>query len=326
MVEAHTEIIRLIRNNPQAIKALTEALELEDTNESKREYGWEWHETHSSPALLNNLVTQGILDVAIKTNSGTSYKLHDRIEVSHALLLLRNVIYPSEEREHELPPDLFSPVLLHEGKKQLLLQALTSSKPVHCLLVGDIASGKTIFLQELSRLPNAEYILGSRLSTSGLYDLMFEKTPKYLILDELDKLQSQDNVSALLSLMETGILSEAKHKRRRQSQFTTWVFAGANYLERIPEEIVSRFGAYILRFRQYTSDEYLEVATNVLVKREQVEEALAKYIAEQSLHKMHTKDVRVARSLARTASSKEDIDKTLSLLLKEQFPDVHSIP
>jgi Holliday junction DNA helicase RuvB len=301
------------------IRAILEkAIAVETKEEAKREnyLGWEWYEVEGAPQTLNYMVRLGLLKINFKSNKSTYYMVKDRDRVIE--LLSQHKEQQEQQEQDEIPDDLFDVIVMHDDKKELLMKALHAEKPVHVLLIGDIASGKTVFLQELARLPGAEYALGSRLSAAGIYDLMFAKRPRYLILDELDKVDSQDNISALLSLMETGILSEMKYKRRRQDSFKVWVFAGANWENKIPPEILSRFGAYRLRFRQYTPDEYIQVATNVLIKREGVEPGLARYIAEQTLNRLGSRDVREARSVARTARSKEDVDSVISLLEKQR--------
>ena len=194
---------------------------------------------------------------------------------------------------------------------------LASEMPAHCLMIGEVGSSKTLFLQELSRLPSSRYVLGSSLSRAGLYELMFVERPKYLLVDEIDKVTDYSNVSALLSLMETGILAEVKYNKRRQGQFNCWVMAGCNNEDRIPPEILSRFGAFRLRFGVYTPEEFIEVVTKVLVMRERTDIELAKYIASVTLRRLNSRDVRVARSIARTAHTKQAVDDTVALLEKQ---------
>ena len=140
-------------------------------------------------------------------------------------------------------------------------------------LFGSPASAKTLMLEELARLPGSKYVLGSNLSKAGLFEVLFNERPRYLILDELDKVDDEDNLSALLSLTERGGITETKYRRYRMVKLKTWVFASANRLDRLPPELLSRFTK--LRFRDYTDEEFLEVAVKVLASREGVAESLA---------------------------------------------------
>lgn len=275
-------------------------------------WAWEWYEVQGDPRTLNRLVTLGVLKIVFKSNKSTYYVLADRDAVERAVSNIGS--YQEAEEPQDVPEDLFSVIHLHDDKKEIIMRALNSEKPVHVLLVGSVATAKSLFLMELSRLPGAEYILGSSLTKAGLYDLMFTKSPRYLCIDEIEKVSDYENISCLLSLMETGILSETKYRRRRVRQFRTWIFAGANRDDILPAEIVSRFRPFILRFREYTPDEFLEVATKVLTEREGISPSLAQYISHKVLNELYTRDVRAARNVARIAKTREEVDRVIEIL------------
>jgi len=307
-----------VLQEPEVRDILRTALELEGQHAGDTSWlGMQWFDLSAAPQTLNMLVRAKLLRVSYKSNNATHYRVVDTEKLRRLLESTEEEAVEQEEEAVEIPHDIFDVITLHQDKKQLLMKAITAQSPVHVLLVGEIGTAKTVFLQELARLPSSEYVLGSRLSSAGLYEVMFNNRPRYLILDELDKVETQENIAALLSLMETGILSEMKWRRRRQATFRTWVFASCNYENRIPPEILSRFGAYKLRFRAYTPEEYLEVTTNVLIRREGVEPNLARYIAEQTLLKLDSRDVRDARSIARTARTRKEVDDVLALIVKQ---------
>lgn len=310
--ESGSEVDKVIRD-VRIREILQRAIEVQKRKESQGRDGWEWHEVRAPPQTLNHLVTLGMIDIVFKSNKSTIYRVNDVERLEGMLADAGNEPPP----EIPLPTDLFDCIILHDDKKELVDRILHAQRPTHCLFVGEVASSKTLFLQELARLPGAEYLLGSSLSRAGLYELMFEHRPKYLLIDEIDKIRDYENISALLSLMETGILSETKYKRRRIAQFDTWVFAGCNDETRIPPEILSRFGAYRLHFRPYTDQEFREVATKVLVLREGLDDDVAKYITEQVMERLYTHDVRVARSIARTSRTKEEVDSVLAILARQ---------
>ena len=147
---------------------------------------------------------------------------------------------------------------------------------------------------------------------------MFNESPKYLIIDEIDKIDDTDNLSALLSLTETGFLSETKWRRHRKRYFKTWVFASANEKDKIPKELLSRFAK--LHFTEYSSNEFFEVAVRVLTEREKKPASLAAYIAEQTMRTLETKDVRDAVRVARLLKTddKKDVDLVINILSKQK--------
>jgi MoxR-like ATPase len=59
-------------------------------------------------------------------------------------------------------------------------------------------------------------------------------------MDEIDKMPSKDQ-TFLLNLMETGIVTETKHKKTRTANMKTWVFATSNNTEKIMVPLQSRF-------------------------------------------------------------------------------------
>lgn len=195
--------------------------------------------------------------------------------------------------------DIFKDIIGHDDVKSLLLKALKSygdGLPVHFLLVGEPSSAKTMFLLALRRLKDSYYLLGSRASRSGLTSILIEKKPKVLLIDELDKMHP-DNMAVLLSLMETGLVVEALHRRFRTEKLETIVVAAANDLSLIPKELLSRF--IVLKFKPYSFREFCEVVVRTLTRREKVKRKLAKKIAVLVWSKLQSKDVRDALKLGR---------------------------
>jgi len=107
----------------------------------------------------------------------------------------------------------FENITGNDDIKLIINKAILSERPVHVLLMGKPGCAKTMFLMEMvRRLKNSYLIVGSNTTKAGLVNQLFEKQPKYLLIDELDKMSGNDQVS-LLHLMETGIISETKVKK-----------------------------------------------------------------------------------------------------------------
>ena len=282
--------------------------------------GWEWYQVHGDPRTLNKLVTKGVLNIVFKSNKCTVYRAVDVDAIKAALADYRSQFRPVEEvAEAQIPPDLFSCIVGHDDKKELILRGLRSERPVHFLLWGPPASAKSLMLEELSKLPGSKLVLGSALTKAGLIEVLFAERPRYLLLDELDKVDDTENLSALLSLMERGLVTETKYRRQRSIRLKTWVFATANDISHIPRELLSRFTP--LQFRDYSDQEFLEVAVNVLSKREGLSEPLALYIADKVLRVLGSRDVRDAIKVARLLGSgrkRSEVDKIVELLRKQR--------
>ncbi|HXV89464.1 MAG TPA: ATP-binding protein [Nitrososphaeraceae archaeon] len=159
----------------------------------------------------------------------------------------------------------FEEIVGQNDIKFILKRALLSRRPVHILLVGSPGSAKTMFLTEIIQNNRASYfVVGSNATKAGLVNQLFERRPKYLLVDELEKMSITDQTS-LLHLMETGIISETKINKTRQMELTSWVFATANCSEKIINPLLSRFA--VLEMPEYTFEEFYEIAVTRLKKR-----------------------------------------------------------
>ncbi|HEY9386914.1 MAG TPA: ATP-binding protein [Nitrososphaeraceae archaeon] len=109
---------------------------------------------------------------------------------------------------------LFENIYGYDNVKRLFRMALQSAQNTSILLSGPPTSAKTLFIQSLMKLNGSYFIDCSNATKSGVVDYIFDNKPKYLLLDELDKLSRKDQ-TFLLNLMETGIVSETKYNKTR---------------------------------------------------------------------------------------------------------------
>jgi holliday junction DNA helicase RuvB len=202
------------------------------------------------------------------------------------------------------PEPLFESVVGYDDVKKLFQMSLSSDKPVHILLVGPPASAKTLFMLECMKLERSYFTLGSHSTKSGMIDYLFEKRPRYLIVDEIEHMPMKDQ-TALLSLMETGIVSETKFQKTRNTQLKTWVFATSNGTNRMLTPLLSRF--VVLHFKQYSFGSFQEVCTHIL-GREGVPADFAAAIADAVWTKLKSKDIRDCIKLGRLAKTKEGVE------------------
>jgi holliday junction DNA helicase RuvB len=202
------------------------------------------------------------------------------------------------------PELLFSNIIGHTDVKRIFSLATNSSKPVHILLVGPPASAKTLFMLECMKLERSYFTLGSSSSKSGMLDYLFEKRPRFLIIDEIEHMGIKDQ-TALLSLMETGILSETKFQKTRNTQLKTWVFATSNGTERLLTPLLSRFISF--HFKQYNFEAFCEVTSHILLQ-EGVEIHLASKIAKEVWKTLKSKDIRDCVKIGRLAKDEHDVE------------------
>ena len=207
----------------------------------------------------------------------------------------------------------FENIVGNVDTKLILNKAILSRKPVHVLLVGKPGCAKTMFLTEImQRFKTSLFVVGSNTTKAGLVNQIFETRPKFLLIDELDKMSRTDQTS-LLHLMETGIISETKINKTRQMELTSWVFATANSCEKILEPLLSRF--LVLEIPEYTFEQFTEIAVTRL-RKENIDKLIVLSIAEKVWNELGSRDIRDVIKVARLASSSEEVSIVVKMLKK----------
>jgi replication-associated recombination protein RarA len=105
---------------------------------------------------------------------------------------------------------IFNDVIDYEDIKLLLYKMITSKYTNSVLLIGPPASSKTVFILELLDhfKGKAYFVDGTTASGMGMIYYLFDHADlKFLVIDEIDKLNKKDQ-KVLLNVMETGILSD----------------------------------------------------------------------------------------------------------------------
>jgi replication-associated recombination protein RarA len=203
--------------------------------------------------------------------------------------------------------NLFENIYGYDNIKRLFRMALESTYTTPILLSGPPASAKTLFLQSLIKLQDSCFIDCSNTTKSGLVDYIFSNKPKYLLLDELDKLSKRDQ-TFLLNLLETGIVSETKYKKTRSMEIKTSVFATSNNIEKIIQPLQSRF--FIVKVQPYTYEQFFDITVRLLTTSNQhnIDEELAKVTADAVWNTSTARNIRDCVRVAKMAKSVEDVN------------------
>jgi MoxR-like ATPase len=80
----------------------------------------------------------------------------------------------------------------------------------------------------------AFFTVGGNASKSDIIDILFDMRSKYLLIDAIEHLKPEYQTT-LLSLMETGILTQTMHSKVRQIHLKTWVFTTSNGTKKLSE-------------------------------------------------------------------------------------------
>jgi Holliday junction DNA helicase RuvB len=180
--------------------------------------------------------------------------------------------------------------------------ALESDEQVSILLSGPPASAKTMFLESLRKLKSSYFVDGATTTKSGLIDCLFLNYPKYLLIDEIDKMSSKDQ-AMLLNLMETGIVSETKHNKTRTAHMKTSVFATSNNVNDIITPLQSRF--FVVELPPYTYEQFHQISVHLLTIGNKVSQNIAYEIADNVW--ANSRNVRDCVRVGRMAKSVDDI-------------------
>jgi len=273
------ELYDIVAEDPK-LQGFLERFVREERSARQKDYflGLEWFQVQTNAKYLNSLVIRGLLRVEFKSNNTTAYVLNDLELTDKVLRKLRGetVDLDLTEPEERLPEDFLNTLVGYDDLKELVLRSLTAEKPLHILLIGPPASGKSIVLSEIGLLPRSRFALGGSSTKAGITQLVAEQRPRYLIIDEIDKANSED-LSTLLSLMESGLVSITKGNRQEQIRMRTWVFAGGNSLKSVAPELASRF--HIVNMEPYTREDFEVVAQRVLTMRENTIPDIARMIS-----------------------------------------------
>lgn len=207
---------------------------------------------------------------------------------------------------------LFESIIGYDDLKKIFKMSLISDKPVHILLVGPPASAKTLFMLEFLKLERSYFTLGSHSTKAGMVDYLFDYRPRYLLVDEIEHMPYKDQTS-LLSIMETGILTETKSQKTRSTQLKTWIFATCNNKEKLLSPLLSRF--IIFHLKSYNRDKFIEVSNGILVKND-IPFDLSNEISNVVWNKLKSRDIRDCIKISRLAKTIEDVEWIAKTLIQ----------
>jgi holliday junction DNA helicase RuvB len=126
--------------------------------------------------------------------------------------------------------------------------------------------------------------------------------PKYLLIDEIDKMSAKDQ-AMLLNMMETGIVSETKHNKTRTVHVKTSVFATSNNVRGIITPLQSRF--FVVELAPYTYEQFYQISIHLLTEEHKIGQDIAKNISDKVW--ASSRNIRDCVRVGRMAKSVEDI-------------------
>ena len=293
---------------------LAEIAKFESSHDIEKEFkiGWSWRHVRVWPATLSRLFKDGYLENVFRSNSYTGYRLTELGRAIVSSSQQEDAAEPDTTQQLDIAENIFDDIIGHDDEKELLRACLLAEKPVHVLLAGPPALAKSLFLWDIERAAGerAIWLIGSATSKAGLWDIVADRQPQILLIDELDKMNAADT-AALLSMMEGGRLVRAKRGRELNLKNQLTVVAASNRLRLLSPELKSRFA--IRTLSAYSREDFLIVVRGVLVSRENLNPETADAIARELDGR--TQDVRDAIRTARL-TPQLGVTRAINLLME----------
>jgi Holliday junction DNA helicase RuvB len=204
----------------------------------------------------------------------------------------------------------------YDDLKQTIARAIELRQRTNFLLEGPPACGKSLLMEGVrSSVPDSYIAFGSRTSGAGLSDMLFEKQPGVLLLDEMEKIP-KEAYPVLLGLMETGEILETKSRSNRGIKLNTLVIAACNSSAKFPAEILSRFAMHV-HFPAYDREKFIDICVGFLSRAEGCPADIAEMIGRE-VYNEQLGDVRKAKAVWKLMSepSEAEIQRVISMMLK----------
>jgi holliday junction DNA helicase RuvB len=154
----------------------------------------------------------------------------------------------------------------------------------------------------MHQLKNSYFTDGTNCTKAGMIDYLFENTPRYLLVDEIDKMSPKDQ-AFLLNLMETGIVTETKYGKTGLAQMKTSVFATSNNIKKLSAPLQSRF--FIVELDPYAYEQFCDI-TEKLLLRQKIDERVANVIADTVWDK--SQDIRDCVKIGTIGKTTTDVE------------------
>jgi Holliday junction DNA helicase RuvB len=186
----------------------------------------------------------------------------------------------------------FSKIQNYDDVKDIVKRALDAEENYNLIFIGAPASGKTLFLEGIMELRKDAVYFDMSNTTNKILDILQEKRPKIICLDELEKCPRPFQ-EKLLNLLESGRVDVEQQKKQYHFEIKGMkAFATCNDFRKLSRPLASRFRRIFLP--KYSESEFLDVSEKVLPK---LSPSISRYIG-NSIY-MNGGDIRDVISVGR---------------------------
>jgi len=294
--ETIRELEVLVNEWDDALRVLKIVIKAHETGSKPWKYFWEGFTYHDCPRCnpwhLTRLAQHGILECVSPNGKRNTYRVVNLETVVEFIKDFESELNKNEatdEPKVRLDPLLlnsfFDDIIGYDDLKELIIKSLKKEKASHFIFIGPPSSAKSMFLDEIMKLPKSAFAIGTTSSKVGMLDLLFDERPNYLVIDEIDKANPKD-IAVLNTLMWRGMVSETKHRKTRETRLNTFVFMAANSDKNIYRDLLSR--AHVFYFREYDNETFIKTVVGVLSK-EGIDKGIAESVAKHCLEDLRTR-------------------------------------
>jgi len=114
---------------------------------------------------------------------------------------------------------------------------------------------------------------------------------------------------ALLSLMETGILTQTMHSKVRHTRLKTWVFATSNGTKKLSEPLLNRFR--VMYLNEYEFSQFYEISVKKLLD-EGLDQKAAAEITISVWELLPNPNIRNCVQIGRLVKNERDIEMAIT--------------
>jgi MoxR-like ATPase len=200
---------------------------------------------------------------------------------------------------------IFDDIIGYEDVKQIMKNMLSNQHPISILLDGSPGCGKSLFLKQIEKFYPGQtcYIDGSKATKAGIFGVLFDDIDnalRYLLIDELDKLNTNDQES-LLTLIEDGRIVQTQKNGTMEKQYDNLsVIAASNLKEDILEPLLTRF--YKIKIKDYTEAQFKEIAASILPQYK-LDQIVIEHIIESVWTRKKKPNIRDVKQLAKLCNN-----------------------
>jgi replication-associated recombination protein RarA len=212
----------------------------------------------------------------------------------------------------EVDRDSFKNIDGYDDVKEIVRRALNTDEQYNLVFIGAPASGKTLFLQAILDMSKDVVYFDMSNTTNKILDILEQRHPKIILLDEIEKAPRQWQ-EKILNLLESGRVDVEQQKKSYHFEIKgIKVFATCNDISRLSKPLQSRFRKIFLP--KYSEEAFLNVAEKVLPK---TSASIARYIGSKVYQSNgDIRDVLSVGRLIQKSDGPEEVGRIMNTLMK----------